>query len=151
MRLTQGTFSFLPDLTDEQIYKQVEYCIENGWAVNLEFTDDPHPRNTYWSMWGHPMFDIKDASAVLYELNECRKVYGNYYIRLSAFDNSHGWESIRLSFIVNRPAVEEPGFWLQRTEKQGRNITYTTHAYATRHPAGERYRSNNEHNGKNGR
>ena len=52
MRLTQGCFSFLPDLTDEQIRAQAQYCIDNGWAVNLEFTDDPHPRNTYWEMWG---------------------------------------------------------------------------------------------------
>ena len=42
MRITQGCFSFLPDLTDEQISRQVQYCLENGWAVNIEFTDDPH-------------------------------------------------------------------------------------------------------------
>ena len=29
--------------------------------MNLEFTDDPHPRNTYWEMWGLPMFDLQDA------------------------------------------------------------------------------------------
>ena len=45
MRRTQGTFSFLPDLIDEPIKKQVKYCLDNGWAVNLEHTDDPHPRN----------------------------------------------------------------------------------------------------------
>ena len=28
MRVTQGTFSFLPDLTDEQIAAQIEYCLE---------------------------------------------------------------------------------------------------------------------------
>jgi ribulose bisphosphate carboxylase small subunit len=39
--------------------------------VNIEFTDDPHPRNTYWEMWGQPMFDLQDPIAVLYELNEC--------------------------------------------------------------------------------
>lgn len=140
MRVTQGTFSFLPDLTDEQITRQVQYCIDNGWAVNLEFTDDPHPRNTYWEMWGHPMFDVADAAAVLYELNECRKVYGdNHYIRMSAFDSSHGWESVKLSFIVNRPKAEETGFWLERTEAPGRVLRYTTHPYATRNPAGERY------------
>ena len=33
MRLTQGTFSFLPDLTDAQIRAQIEYCLQNGWAV----------------------------------------------------------------------------------------------------------------------
>ncbi len=140
MRITQGAFSFLPDLTDEQITKQVQYCIDNGWAVNLEYTDDPHPRNTYWDMWGHPMFDIEDAAGVMYELAECRKLYGdNRYIRLSAFDSTQGWESVKLSFIVNRPKGEEDGFWLQRTEGAGRKIRYTTHPYATRKPQGARY------------
>ena len=74
MRITQGAFSFLPDLTDEQITAQVQYCLDNGWAVNIEYTDDPHPRNTYWDMWGHPMFDIADAAGVMMELADCRKV-----------------------------------------------------------------------------
>ena len=58
MRVTQGCFSFLPDLTDEQIRAQVQYCLDKGWAVSFEFTEDPHPRNTYWEMWGLPMFDL---------------------------------------------------------------------------------------------
>ncbi len=138
MRLTQGTFSFLPDLTDDQIRSQVEYCLKNGWAINIEFTDDPHPRNTYWEMWGLPMFDTKDPAAVMYELAECRKVYGDRYIRMSAFDSTHGWESLKLSFIVNRPK-EEPGFHIERQEVDGRNIRYTTRSYATNRPAGSRY------------
>jgi ribulose-bisphosphate carboxylase small chain len=139
MRLTQGAFSFLPDLTNEQIMKQAQYCIDKGWAVNIEFTDDPHPRNTYWEMWGLPMFDIRDAAGVMTELNACRKVYGGRcYIRLSAFDASHGWESVKLSFIVNRPD-EEPGFMLERQERGGRDIAYTARAYATDKPEGSRY------------
>jgi len=138
MRITQGTFSFLPDLTDDQIAKQVQYAIQQGWAVNIEFTDDPHPRNTYWEMWGFPMFDIKDAAAVMTELAACRKTYGDRYIRISASDSSHGWESIRLSFLVNRPK-EEPGFDLMRQEVDGRNIRYTTKPYITNKPAGQRY------------
>jgi len=27
--------------------------------VNIEFTDDPHPRNNFWEMWGLPMFDLQ--------------------------------------------------------------------------------------------
>jgi ribulose-bisphosphate carboxylase small chain len=138
MRVTQGCFSFLPDLTDEQITAQVQYCLGNNWAVNIEFTDDPHPRNTYWEMWGLPMFDLRDAAGVLMELNECRKVYGDRYIRMSAFDSSHGWESVRLSFIVNRPK-DEPGFRLERHEGAGRNISYTTTSYAADRPEGGRY------------
>jgi ribulose-bisphosphate carboxylase small chain len=138
MRLTQGCFSFLPDLTDEQIRAQAQYCIDHGWAVNLEFTDDPHPRNTYWEMWGLPMFDIRDAAAVMMELSECRKAYGDRYIRLSGFDSTHGWESVKLSFLVNRPK-EEPGFKLIRQEADGRNVRYTTQAYVTDRPEGQRY------------
>jgi ribulose-bisphosphate carboxylase small chain len=139
MHLTQGAFSFLPELTDEQITRQIQYCLDHGWAVNIEYTDDPHPRNTYWEMWGMPMFDIPDARGVMLAFEECRKVYGGrYYIRISAFDASHGWESLRLSFIGARPA-EEPGFRLTRQEGPGRTIHYTTHAYATDRPEGERY------------
>jgi ribulose-bisphosphate carboxylase small chain len=138
MRLTQGTFSFLPDLTDDQITKQIEYCIKNGWAVNVEYTDDPHPRNTYWEMWGLPMFDLKDPAGILYEVNECRRAFPNQYIRVSAFDDTRGVESIQLSFIVNRPP-EEPGFRVERTDTVGRNIRYNLHRYATDRPAGERY------------
>jgi ribulose-bisphosphate carboxylase small chain len=138
MRVTQGAFSFLPDLTDRQITAQVQYCLDHGWAVNLEFTDDPHPRNTYWEMWGLPMFDLADAAGVMAELAACRKLHGDLYIRLSAFDSTGGWESVRLSFIVNRPAAE-PGFRLDRSEQGGRHIAYTTRAYATNRPEGSRY------------
>ena len=139
MRITQGAFSFLPDLTDEQIAKQVQYCLDRGWAVNIEHTDDPHPRNTYWDMWGHPMFDVRDAAGVMMELQKCREVFGERYIRVSAFDASHGWESIRLSFIVTRPQ-DEPGFRLDRQESSGRRVHYTTHAYVADRPSGRRYR-----------
>jgi ribulose-bisphosphate carboxylase small chain len=140
MRLTQGAFSFLPDLTDEQVTKQVKYCLDRGWAVNLEYTDDPHPRNTFWELWGLPMFDVSDPAVVMRELAECRKIHGaHHYIRLSAFDNSHGWESVRLSFLVGRPE-HEPGFTLERHERAGRTLAYTTRSYATEQPPGERYR-----------
>ncbi len=138
MRVTQGCYSFLPDLTDEQISIQVQYCLDRGYGVNIEFTDDPHPRNTYWDMWGQPMFDIKDAAGVLSELTACRKAYGDRYIRLSAFDSSHGWESVKLSFIVNRPA-EEGGFSLERQELGGRMVRYTTRPYSAQLPEGQRY------------
>jgi len=44
MRITQGTFSFLDDLTDEEIVAQIRYALQNGWAIMVEYTDDPHPR-----------------------------------------------------------------------------------------------------------
>jgi len=138
MHITQGQFSFLPDLSDEQITKQIKYATDNGWAVNVEYTDDPHPRNTYWDMWSPPMFDLKDPAGIMMEVNACREAHPHYYIRVSAFDDTHGVESLRMSFIVNRPAAE-PGFRVERTDTRGRNMQYTLHAYATEKPAGERY------------
>lgn len=139
MRITQGTFSFLPDLTDVQITKQIEYCLGRGWAIGLEYTDDPHPRNTYWEMFGNPMFDLRDAAGILREVNNCRKTFPSHYIRITAFDSTHGTESVVLSFIVNRPK-NEPGFRLVRTEGPGRTLRYTTESYAAQgKPEGARY------------
>ena len=126
MRITQGSFSFLPDLTDEQITAQVQYCLDKGWAVNIEFTDDPHPRNTYWEMWGLPMFDLQDAAGVMMELAECRKVYGDRYIRVCRPSTpATAGRSVRLSFIVNRPE-EEPASASSGRRSRGRAIRYTT-------------------------
>jgi len=139
MRITQGTFSFLPDLTDTQITRQLEYCLGKGWALGIETTDDPHPRNTYWEMFGNPMFDVRDAAAIMLELQAARKTYPNHYIRVVAFDATHGTESVVLSFIVQRPA-SEPGFRLIRTEEPGRTLRYTIESYAVqRAPEGARY------------
>jgi len=139
MKLTQGCFSFLPDLTDEQITKQIQYAINNSWAVSIEYTDDPHPRNSYCEMWGLPLFDSKDPAAILFELNMARKAKPNYYIKLVAFDNTRGVESSVMSYIVQRPSYE-PGFRLVRQEVAGRKLVYTIEAYAPMmKPEGERY------------
>lgn len=123
MRITQGCFSFLPDLSDAQISAQVEYMLLRNWAVSIEYTDDPHPRNTYWEMWGNPMFDLKDAKGVMIELDECRKAHGQAYIRLQGFDSTRGFETVMMSFIVNRPEVE-PKIHMQRTDVDGRSQRY---------------------------
>jgi ribulose-bisphosphate carboxylase small chain len=137
-RITQGQFSFLPELTDAEIALQIAYGLNKGYAWSVEYTDDPHPRNTYWEMYGMPMFDLADAAGVLLELNQCRKTFPQHYIRLMAFDSTRGIETIAMSFIVNRPSTE-PGFGLARQETSGRSLHYTVHSYATDRPEGERY------------
>lgn len=136
-RLTQGQFSFLADLTDAEITLQLQYGLDKGYAWSVEYTDDPHPRNTYWDMYGMPMFDLRDAAGVLAEVQQCRKAFPNHYIRLMAFDSTRGVESIAMSFLVNRPA-HEPGFQLERQEVGGRVIRYTTRSYSAAKPEAER-------------
>ena len=126
-RITQGAYSFLPDLTENQIFDQVEFALRQGWGIMIEYTDDPHPRNAFWEMWGAPFFGLEeeDSDLVVMELNQCvdtLKRYGhtqpmttpsslsstssNYYVKLSCFDNTRGVESCALSFIIARPSVE---------------------------------------------
>ena len=137
-KITQGQFSFLPELTDAEIRLQIDYGLAKGYAWSIEYTDDPHPRNTYWEMFGMPMFDLQDAAGVMMELASCRKTFPSHYIRLMAFDSTRNIESIVMSFIVNRPE-NEPGFGLLRQEVQGRSMRYTVHGYASDKPEGSRY------------
>jgi ribulose-bisphosphate carboxylase small chain len=130
-RITQGQFSYLPELTDAEIALQIQYGLNKGYAWSVEYTDDPHPRNTYWEMFGMPMFDLRDAAGVMLELRNCRKTFPQHYIRLMAFDSTRGVETIVMSFIVNRPA-SEPGFTLVRQEAEGRTLRYTVRGLAQR-------------------
>jgi ribulose-bisphosphate carboxylase small chain len=130
-RITQGQFSYLPELTDAEIALQIQYGLNKGYAWSVEYTDDPHPRNTYWEMFGMPMFDLHDAAGVILELKNCRNTFPQHYIRLMAFDSTRGVETIVMSFIVNRPAAE-PGFTLVRQEAEGRTLRYTVRGLAQR-------------------
>jgi ribulose-bisphosphate carboxylase small chain len=130
-RITQGQFSYLAELTDAEISLQIQFGLDKGYAWSVEYTDDPHPRNTYWEMFGMPMFDLHDAAGVMLELKNCRKTFPQHYIRLMAFDSTRGVETIVMSFIVNRPA-NEPGFSLVRQEARGRTLRYTVRGPAER-------------------
>ena len=120
-RITQGTFSFLPDLTDEQIVSQLLYSISHKWALSIEYTDDIHPRNAYWEMWGLPAFDTKpeDVDNVMREVRAAREAFPEAYIKVLAYDPTRGRQTSALSFIVNRPTVEKP-FKVTRIQGPGR-------------------------------
>jgi ribulose-bisphosphate carboxylase small chain len=134
MRITQGTLSYLPDFSDEETAAQVRYCLRNGWPVSIEYTDDPHPRNAYWEMWGLPLFDQNDPAVVMREINECRRALPSHYIKVNGYDRTKGRQTTTLSLIVNRPA-SEPGFELERTEGQDRRLHYTLRS--RQKPAGQ--------------
>ncbi|MGC3999373.1 MAG: ribulose bisphosphate carboxylase small subunit [Anaeromyxobacter sp.] len=99
------------------------YALGKGWAVSIESTDDPHPRDVYWEMHGPPMFDLRDAELVLREVQACRREHPQRYVKVNAFDATAGWEAVRLSFLVQRPA-EEARYRLLRQDGPGRTVRY---------------------------
>ena len=125
MRVTQGAFSFLPDFTDDQIASQIRYALDKGWSMSVEYTDDAHPRNSYWEMWGQPYFELlpEDYEVVLREVRACREAHPDHYVKLIAYDARRGRQTTALSFIVNRPAVET-SFRTERADIHDRVLRY---------------------------
>ena len=140
MKLRHGAFSYLPPLTDDEIAAQIRYALLAGWPVSIEYTDDPHPRNVYWDLWGLPMFDLTEPDGVLAEIRECRATFPRHYIRVLAYDARLGRQTTALSFLVQAPQ-EEPGFALTRIEGQNRTQRYGFASYAAAQPPGQRYGS----------
>jgi ribulose-bisphosphate carboxylase small chain len=140
MRITQGAFSFLPDLTDDEIVAQLRYALGHGWSIAIEHTDEPHPRNAFWDMWGHPLFElpVADVDQAMREVRACREAFPHQYVKVAAYDASLGRQTTALSFIVSRPA-DEPGFRLDRTDDHDRVVRYSMHSYAADQPSGRRY------------
>ena len=138
MRLMQGSFSALPDLTDDEIAAQVRYALDRGWPVSVEHTDDPHPRNVFWSMWNLPQFDLTEPDGVLAEIRACRQAFPRDYVRVLAYDARLGRQTVAMMFLVQRPD-DEPGFRLDRTEGADRRQGYAVRGYGADRPAGQRY------------
>jgi len=126
MRVTQGTFSFLPDLSDEEIEVQLRYALRNGWVIMLELTDDPHPRNILWEMWAQPTFDLaeRDVDVVMEDVRACRAAFPERHVKVVCYDRSLGRQSTRLAFIVHRPPAER-SFRLERRHGSDRRLGYT--------------------------
>ena len=121
-----------PTSPTTQIARRSTTAWSNGWALSVEYTDDPHPRNTYWEMFGMPMFDLKDAAGVMLEVNACRKTFPNHYIKVNAFDcDARRRVGARCASSCNRP-TDEPGFSLERAGSRGpRRCATRSRAYAT--------------------
>ncbi|XP_068641762.1 ribulose bisphosphate carboxylase small subunit, chloroplastic 5-like [Aristolochia californica] len=106
------TLSYLPQLTDEQLFKQVEYLLREGWIPSIEFSkvgfvyrennrSPGYYDGRYWTMWKLPMFGCNDAGLVVKELKECNKEYPNYYARIISYDNVRQVQCS--SFIAYKP------------------------------------------------
>jgi ribulose-bisphosphate carboxylase small chain len=113
------TFSYLPPLSDDQIARQVDYIVNNGWTPCLEFSEPEiaytantntirfgnascgYYDNRYWTMWKLPMFGCSDPVQVLREIDAATRAFPNAYIRMCAFDAVRQVQVA--SMLVHRP------------------------------------------------
>jgi len=95
------TFSYLPELTAEQLARQIAAIVDRNLVVGIEFSTAPDPRDHYWTMWKLPLFDHADTPAVLAELNACRRANPDAYIKVNGYDPVRQGQVV--SFVARRP------------------------------------------------
>ncbi|NJO17852.1 MAG: ribulose bisphosphate carboxylase small subunit [Thioploca sp.] len=81
------TFSYLPEMTQDNIYKQVKYLVSKGWNPAIEHSEPEQAFNHFWYMWKLPMFGEADVDKILAEADACHKAHPNHHIRLVGYDN----------------------------------------------------------------
>ncbi len=81
------TFSYLPEMSKEQIRKQVEYIVSKGWNPAIEHTEPENAFGHFWYMWKLPMFGETDVDKILAEAEACHKAHPKNHVRLVGFDN----------------------------------------------------------------
>jgi ribulose-bisphosphate carboxylase small chain len=97
---TMETFSFLPPMTQDEIYDQIAYVLANGWAPSVEHEHPSMATNHYWQMWKLPFFGETDLGAVVAELEACHRAYPDHHVRLVGYDNYT--QSQGAAFVVYR-------------------------------------------------
>jgi ribulose-bisphosphate carboxylase small chain len=81
------TFSYLPEMSKDQIRKQVEYIVNKGWNPAIEHTEPENAFSHYWYMWKLPMFGESNVDRILAEAEACHKAHPHNHVRLVGYDN----------------------------------------------------------------
>ncbi|MCP4492032.1 MAG: ribulose bisphosphate carboxylase small subunit [Gammaproteobacteria bacterium] len=81
------TFSYLPQMSAQQIRKQVEYIVSKGWNPAVEHTEPQNATSSFWYMWKLPLFGETDVDTILAEAEACHAAHPQNHVRLVGFDN----------------------------------------------------------------
>jgi len=95
------TFSYLPELSSEQLGQQIRSILDRHLVVGIEYNNAPDPYDHYWTMWKLPLFDTDDPAVVLAELEACRQANPGAYIKVNGYDP--GRQGQVVSFVAARP------------------------------------------------
>jgi len=99
------TFSYLPEMSVEQIRKQVEYIVSKGWNPSIEHSEPEHAFGHYWYMWKLPMFGETDVDKVLAEADACHEANPGNHVRLVGYDN--GAQSQGAAMVIFRARLDD--------------------------------------------
>ncbi len=81
------TFSYLPPLSADQIRRQAQYIVSQGWSPTIEHIEPEYALKRYWRLWKLPLFGETDVARILAEADACRQANPGHHVRLSGYDN----------------------------------------------------------------
>lgn len=81
------TFSYLPAMTNDDIKKQVQFIVDQGWNPAIEHTEPEHMMDSYWYMWKLPMFGETDVDKIMAEAEACHRANPDNHVRLIGYNN----------------------------------------------------------------
>ncbi len=90
------TFSYLPELSQEEIRKQVQYIVDNGWQPAVEHTEPENAIQHFWYMWKLPMFGETDVETILAEAEKCHQEHPDHHVKLIGYDWKHQSQGIAM-------------------------------------------------------
>jgi len=99
------TFSYLPQLSAEQLAQQVRSILGRRLLVGIEFSSAPDPHDHYWTMWKLPLFDTHDPATVLTELDACLQANPGAYIKINGYDAARQGQVV--SFVACQPGRDD--------------------------------------------
>ena len=95
------TFSYLPELSGEEIAAQIRSILDRRLVVAIEHTLEPDAYDHYWTLWKLPLFGVSEPQRVLAELEECIQEHPDAYVRVNGYDAARQGQVV--SFVVYRP------------------------------------------------
>lgn len=81
------TFSYLSEMDDQRIRKQVEYIVSKGWNPAIEHTEPENAFGHFWYMWKLPLFGETDVDRIMAEAEACHKAHPDNHVRLVGYNN----------------------------------------------------------------
>lgn len=94
------TFSYLPQMDQNEVFRQINFLLAQGWTPAIEHEHPSRAFNHYWPMWKLPFFGENDPQAIVAEIEACHRAYPEHHIRLLGYDNYA--QSQGTSFLVYR-------------------------------------------------
>ncbi|MBK1699614.1 ribulose bisphosphate carboxylase small subunit [Thiococcus pfennigii] len=97
------TFSYLPQMTGEEIRRQVQYIVDAGWNPAVEHCEPENAMKHYWYMWKLPMFGEGDVDQILAECEACHEANPRHLVKLIGYDNDRQTQGTAM--LIYRPSA----------------------------------------------